>query len=324
MNKNNININPSERLDKMAVQGSQRSVNNQDRVWVFISLDQKAFPLAKYWFREEWRVFRKSKLATSGITDPTATEVTKKDTSTDFGYLTDVNGNVISLELFTEVKGLALETFRNMDLDYNPFDKDQVPLPLTWARGAPTYYSNRFRHTLEEAFEFLRFCSNGWKSQQLATHLFRGYRQYNKAPRPAAEGSTSQAPISVDEDTDADEHTTTATHKRKQAGQSSRAGGASSKRPRGAEPPARTAQPNSAAPPANPLYVVLLTSAEYADIYFPRQALARQRQALREREQNNPRNSAPTTASTPSTGPQASVSGSAENSQGACTSICGV
>ncbi|EKM49943.1 uncharacterized protein PHACADRAFT_264397 [Phanerochaete carnosa HHB-10118-sp] len=151
--------------------------------------DQEKYPSAKFWYQREWKQYKKAKRHAGGISNPgeDADEKSKLIKELAFGYLTDKNGERVSLEAIDAVRDCCRQTYTSFDTAYNPHapveHRAELP-PKKWKKEATLNQRTTLRRELESRFEFMRFCADGWKSERLAIDTLPGFRQKHPAPRP--------------------------------------------------------------------------------------------------------------------------------------------
>lgn len=133
----------------------------------FQELDRKLdeYKNAIFWDKREWAHHTKS---TSGVTTLVADESTSNSA---YAYCTDINGQLVTENELEQARELCREVFMTID-----HDVDGVP-PATWSRCATLAQQNYLRMELESRFAWLKLCSHGWKSKQLAIDTLPSYRQ---------------------------------------------------------------------------------------------------------------------------------------------------
>lgn len=130
-------------------------------------LEQIQYPEVSYWTKTSWQSRKDHKSSTATITNTTSDT---RGISPTWRFLQDESGQPIDKTTLSRISQVARGKFIEM--------ATKGVLPGSWDK---VQWSARadFEHGMEDQFFFLRLCENNWKVNEVAKHLFPGFKQNN-------------------------------------------------------------------------------------------------------------------------------------------------
>lgn len=150
-------------------------------------LKQSDYPNVPHWTRDDYTP-DKSQVGR------TSTLIETPIKSTEMPFLTDSKGVVVSAGLQKQVREAARTVFETIKKDHLRDPRANTAPSASWDGGATLAQRNMLRQELEAKFDFMRFCSNGWKSNQVAIKIYPQWNQNRTRADKHAEHATDGAP----------------------------------------------------------------------------------------------------------------------------------
>jgi hypothetical protein len=144
------------------------------------------YPLVKYWERKVWKSVIDTRKDTSEVQTKGGSRGgtrSSKGENVMMSYIEDSNGNPVDGNTASGIREFARTIWRSL--------YDRGIAPETWGQATKDVRDEYCRE-MESEYPVLRFCSNHWKANALATAVYsQWYRTYDRKMKPSEDNNNN-------------------------------------------------------------------------------------------------------------------------------------